>query len=83
MSVAKVAQPRVQTRTSLSLLRRRDESVVEVMRLVLALKAELTRLDLLAELSEDTKEEFGAGLDHVRCGFTELEDGVLGLLRGA
>lgn len=62
---------------------KKNEAMSESMRLLIALKGEITRLDLLADLSENTKEEFGCGLDHVRDGFRELEDGLLGLMLGS
>lgn len=57
------------------------ETLSEALEQVIWLEGEIQKLYLLADLSENTTEEFGCGLDHIRDGFRDLKGGIIGLLR--
>jgi hypothetical protein len=61
--------------------KKKAEIVSEALDQVIWLEGEIQKLHLLADLSEGTKEEFGCGLDHLRDGYRELKDSILGLVR--
>ena len=60
---------------------KKAQIVSEALEQVIWLEGEIQKLHLLADLSENTTEEFGCGLDHLRDGYRELKDSVLSLVR--
>lgn len=61
--------------------KKKAEVVSEALEQVIWLEGEIQKLHLLADLSENTKEEFGCGLDHLRDGYRELKESILSLVR--
>jgi len=57
------------------------EILSEALDQVIWLEGEIQKLHLLADLSENTTEEFGCGFDHLRDGYRELKDSILNLVR--
>lgn len=53
----------------------------EALEQVIWLNGEIEQLRLLADLSENTTEEFGAGFDHLQDGYRELKSSILSLVR--
>jgi len=61
--------------------KKKAEIVSEALDQVIWLEGEIQKLHLLADLSENTTEEFGCGLDHLRDGYRELKESILSLVR--
>ena len=61
--------------------KKKAEIVSEALEQVIWLEGEIQKLHLLADLSENTKEEFGCGLDHLRDGYRDLKYSILSLVR--
>jgi len=61
--------------------KKKAEIVFEALDQVIWLEGEIQKLHLLADLSENTKEEFGCGMDHLQDGYRELKESILSLVR--
>jgi hypothetical protein len=61
--------------------KKKAEIVSEALEQVIWLEGEIQKLHLLADLSENTTEEFGCGFDHLRDGYRELKESILSLVR--
>jgi hypothetical protein len=77
-----MAHVRITEETVVAFIKKKKAEVVsEALEQVIWLEGEIQKLHLLADLSENTKEEFGCGLDHLRDGYRELKESILSLVR--